>query len=132
MKKNRTQPYSSSDPAPRGSREVSKISSRQARTIKGPEINIDHVAKLANLTLSPAEKQIFEKQLLEVLDYINKLNEVDTKNVEPIGQITGLENVTREDIAAPSLSQDDALKNAPRTQNGFFEVDAVLAENSPE
>ena|SRR3990167_3554243 len=97
-----------------------------------PAIDIDQVAKLANLTLSPAEKKIFEKQLSEVLEYINKLNEVDTKEVEPIGQITGLENVTREDTAAPSLSQDDALKNAPRTHNGFFEVDAVFAENSPE
>ena len=93
-----------------------------------PAIDIDQVAKLANLTLSPAEKKIFEKQLSEVIEYINKLNEVDTQNVEPIGQITGLENVTREDIPAPSLSQAEALKNAPRTHNGFFEVNAILEE----
>lgn len=96
------------------------------------KIDIEHVAKLANLTLSPAEKKMFEKQLSEVLEYINKLNEVDTKSVPPIGQITGLENATREDIPTPSLSQEDALANSPRTHNGFFEVDAVFAENSPE
>ncbi len=91
-------------------------------------IDVDHVAKLANLTLSPTEKQIFAKQLAEVLDYVNKLNEINTKGVEPIGQITGLENVTREDESAPSLAQEDALKNAPRTHNGFFEVDAIFEQ----
>ena len=92
------------------------------------QIDIDHVAKLANLSLSPAEKQTFGKQLGEVLNYINKLNEVDAKNIEPIGQITGLVNVTREDEAAPSLAQEEALANAPRTHSGFFEVDAIFEE----
>ena len=96
------------------------------------KIDINHVAKLANLSLSPAEKKTFEKQLDEVLNYFNKLNEVDTKSVDPIGQITGHVNVTREDEAAPSLTQEEALANAQRTHNGFFEVDAVFAENSPE
>ena len=92
-------------------------------------INIDHVAGLANLSLSPAEKQTFEKQLGKVLNYFNKLNEIDTKSIDPIGQITGLVNITREDEAAPSLSQEEALTNAPRTYNGFFEVDAVFDQN---
>lgn len=94
-------------------------------------IDVDHVAKLANLSLSPAEKKIFEDQLGKVLDYINHLNKVNTVNIEPIGQITELVNVTREDKAAPSLSQGEALANAPRTHNGFFEVDAIFEENSP-
>ena len=96
------------------------------------KIDINHVAKLANLSLSPAEKKTFEKQLGKVLDYFNHLSEIDTDKLEPIGQITGLVNVTGEDEAAPSLSQDEALANAPRTHNGFFEVDAVFGENSPE
>ena len=91
-------------------------------------IDINHTAKLANLNLSPAEKKTFDAQLSKVLDYINKLNQVDTKDVLPIGQITGLENVTRDDTPAPSLSQDDALKNASRTHNGFFEVDAIFED----
>ena len=93
------------------------------------KIDIDHVAKLANLSLSPAEKKTFEKQLGEILDYFNHLGKIDTKKVEPIGQITGLVNVTREDEAAPSLAQEEALANAPRTYKGFFEVDAIFVEN---
>lgn len=93
-----------------------------------PDINIEHTAKLANLTLTPAEKELFDKQLREVLGYISKLNELNTDKVEPIGHITGLENVSRADIAAPSLSQDDALKNAKKTHDGFFEVEAIFEE----
>lgn len=95
-------------------------------------IDVDHVAKLANLKLTAAEEKAFEKQLGEVVNYISSLNKVKTDKVEPISQITGLENVSREDEAKPSLSQDDALKNAPKTHNGFFEVDAIFAENNDE
>ncbi|MCR4325057.1 MAG: Asp-tRNA(Asn)/Glu-tRNA(Gln) amidotransferase subunit GatC [Candidatus Curtissbacteria bacterium] len=92
-------------------------------------IDIEHVAKLANLNLTPEEKTLFEKQLGEVVNYISKLNEVDTDKVEPISNITGLENVARDDEAAPSLSQGDALKNAKKTHNGFFEVNAIFEED---
>lgn len=95
---------------------------------KSPVIDIEHLAKLANLPLTEQEKQKFEKQLQEILSYISKLNEVDTKKVEPIGHITGLVNVTRPDEAKSSLNQDDVLKNAPKTHNGFFEVDAIFEE----
>lgn len=89
-------------------------------------IDVDHVAKLANLKLNSDQKNKFQKQLKEILSYFNKLKEVDTTKVEPIGQITGLDNVTREDETAPSLSGDLSLKNAPRRHNGFFEVDAIF------
>ena len=91
-------------------------------------IDIDYVAKLANLPLSVEERALFEKQLKDVLTYISKLNEIDTDSIEPIGHITNLQNVLREDKPAPSLSQDDALKNAPKIYNGFFEVDAIFEE----
>jgi aspartyl-tRNA(Asn)/glutamyl-tRNA(Gln) amidotransferase subunit C len=94
------------------------------------KIDISHVAKLANLTLTPTQEKTFEKQLGEVLNYISKLNEINTDSVEPISNITGILNVSREDEAKPSLSQDDALKNAPKIHNGFFEVDAIFAEES--
>ena len=93
-----------------------------------PEIDIDYVSKLANIPLSSKEKSVFEKQLTDVLNYISKLNEIDTDSIEPIGHITNLQNVLREDKPAPSLSQDDAIKNAPKTYNGFFEVDAIFEE----
>ena len=92
------------------------------------KIDVSHVAKLANLPLTEREKEKFEKQLNDILAYIEKLNEVDTKNVEPTSQVTGLENVTREDNAAPSLSQEDILKNAKSQHNGFFKVKAIFEE----
>lgn len=95
-----------------------------------PKVNIDieKAAKLANLTLSEKEKKLFSKQLSEVVDYVNKLQELDTETIEPIGHITGLTNVAREDNPAPSLSQDLVLKNTSKTYNGFFEVDAIFEE----
>lgn len=90
------------------------------------KIDVSHVAKLANLPLTPEEKKKFEKQLSETLDYVNKLGEIETKNVEPTSQVTGLENVMREDIATPSLPQKEVLKNAKKTHNGFFKVPPIL------
>lgn len=89
-------------------------------------MNVSHVAKLANLSLTAEETKKFEKQLSDVLQYIDKLNEVDTTNVEPTSQVTGLENVLREDIASPSLSQKEALSNTKAQENGFFQVSGIL------
>lgn len=90
------------------------------------KIDISHIAKLANLSLSKEEKKKYEKQLNETLSYINNLTEIDTKDAEPTSQVTGLENVTREDTVTPSLSQEEVLKNAKFTHNGFFKVKAIL------
>lgn len=92
------------------------------------KIDIDHVTKLANLNLSPKDKRTLGSQLEDILEYFNQLSKVDTKKTDPIGQITGLANITREDTAAPSLSQDEALANAPRTHNGFIEVDTIFED----
>ncbi|OGH43638.1 MAG: asparaginyl/glutamyl-tRNA amidotransferase subunit C [Candidatus Levybacteria bacterium RIFCSPLOWO2_02_FULL_37_18] len=92
------------------------------------KINVSHVAKLANLPLTDEEKKKFENQLSSVLKYVEKLREVDTSKVEETSQVTGLENVLREDQAAPSLSQGDALKNAKSKHNGLFKVPAILDE----
>jgi len=96
------------------------------------KIDIGHVAKLANLKLTSSEEKTYEKQLGEVLNYVSKLNELNTDKVETISNITGMVNVSRGDEAKPSLSQEDALKNAPKVHNGFFEVDAIFGENGPE
>lgn len=90
------------------------------------KLDVKHIAKLANLTLSEEEEKKFEKQLEETVEYIEGLSEVDTTNVEPTSQVTGLENVTRQDEIKPSLSQEDALKNAKSTHNGFFKVKGIL------
>lgn len=90
------------------------------------KIDIKHVAKLANLKLKPSDEQKFEKQLNEIVGYIEKLNEVDTKGVETTSQVTGLENVTREDKPAPSLTQEEVLSGAKSKHNGLFKVEAIL------
>lgn len=92
------------------------------------KIDIKRVAQLANLPLSPAEEKKLEKELTETLDYIATLNSIDTKNVEPTSQVTGLTNVIREDTPLPSLSQEQALSNAKDTYNGFFKVKAILEQ----
>lgn len=90
------------------------------------KVDVSRIAKLASLPLKSDEKKKQEKQLEDTLTYIENLDEVDTKNIEPTPQVTGLENVSREDETAPSLSQDDTLKNSKSTHNGFFKVKGVL------
>lgn len=90
------------------------------------KIDVSHVAKIANLPLTDGEKKKFAKQLEETIEYIENLNEVDTKNIEPTSQVTGLENVLREDEPTPSLPQEDVLKNAKSKHNGLFKVKAIF------
>lgn len=92
------------------------------------KIDVVHVAKLANLPIKDGEEKKFEKQLSEILTYVDKLKEVDTKTVAPTSQVTGLENVTREDETTPSLSEEEALKNTKSKQDGLFKVKAILGE----
>lgn len=90
------------------------------------KIDVKHVAKLANLTLTQEEETKFEKQLSKVLEYISRLNEADTQGIDETSQVTGLENVTREDNTLPSLPQEVALSQANATHNGFFKVKGVF------
>ena len=90
------------------------------------KINVPHVAKLANLKITEEETKKFEKQLSDVLEYINKLNEVDTKDVSPTHQVTGLENVFRQDSVGSSLPQQAALSNAKAQKNGMFQVKGIF------
>lgn len=91
-------------------------------------VNVPHIAKLANLPLKKEEIEKFEKQLAETLDYVAELEEIDTKNVKPTSQVTGLENVVREDETSPSISQEEALSNTKDKHNGMFKVPAILEE----
>lgn len=92
------------------------------------KIDVVHVAKLANLPLKDDEIKKFENQLSSILEYVEKLKEVDTKDVEITSQVTGLENVTREDEIIPSLTQKEALSNVKSQHNGFVKVRAILTE----
>lgn len=90
------------------------------------KIDVSHIAKLANLSLKKDEIEIYESQLSTIIDYIDKLKEVDTENVPETSQVTNLENVTKEDVTSPSLSQDEALSNTENKHNGFFKVKAIF------
>lgn len=93
------------------------------------KIDVKKVAKLANLPLTSEEEKKFENQLSDILQYVEVLNKVDTKDVRETSQVTGLENVSRSDETTPSLTQDEALSGTDSQHNGMFKVSAVL-ENS--
>lgn len=90
------------------------------------KINIKHIAKLANLSISEEEEKKFDRQLSIIVKYIEKLKEADVENTEETSQITGLENVTREDKTTSSLSQDEALSNTKNKHNGLFKVPKII------
>lgn len=90
------------------------------------EKEVRHVARLANLNLKPAELKKFQKQLSSIVDFVSELNQVDATGIEPTSQVTGLENVLREDKITPSLTQKEVLSNAPARHKGYFKVKAVF------
>ncbi len=89
------------------------------------------VSELAKLDLTSEEIDKFTPQLASVVDLMNELNEVDTKNIEPTAQTTKLENVLREDQidSTQILSQDEALSGTENTKNGFVVVAQILHKN---
>jgi aspartyl-tRNA(Asn)/glutamyl-tRNA(Gln) amidotransferase subunit C len=87
---------------------------------------VEHVAKLARLELKEEELETFGRQLSEVLTYIEKLNELDTTGVEPMSHAVEITNVFREDETGKSLPVEEALGNAPESEDGFFKVPKVL------
>jgi aspartyl-tRNA(Asn)/glutamyl-tRNA(Gln) amidotransferase subunit C len=89
-------------------------------------IDVKYVAHLARLALSPEEEQKIAAQLGDVLGYIEKLKEVDVTGVEPTAHAFPLVNVTRPDEIRPSMSQEDALRNAPAHANGLFLVPKIV------
>lgn len=88
--------------------------------------DVEHIAKLARLEFTDVEKVKLVEQLNEILSYMEKLNEVDTSNVEPLSHVIELRNVFREDTVRPSSPREDILKNAPDRTEEFFKVPKVL------
>jgi aspartyl-tRNA(Asn)/glutamyl-tRNA(Gln) amidotransferase subunit C len=90
--------------------------------------DVDHVAALARLGITPEERERFAGQLSGILEHFQALQALDTANISPTAQVLALRNVMRPDVARPSLPQSEALANAPRAEDGFFRVQAVLEE----
>jgi aspartyl-tRNA(Asn)/glutamyl-tRNA(Gln) amidotransferase subunit C len=87
---------------------------------------VEHVALLARLGLSDAERERLREQLSSILDHIDQLRSVDTSNVAPTAQVIPLDPILREDVVEPSLTNEQALANAPRSENGYIRVRAIL------
>ena len=88
--------------------------------------DVEYVANLSKLELSPQEKIRFQSELDSIIKYIDQLNELNTDNVPITSHVVPLENVFREDRVLPSLPQDKALSNAPKKKDGFFKVPKVI------
>ena len=92
-----------------------------------PEL-VRHVALLSRLELTDSEVQGFVKDLDSILGYVEKLSELDVSDVPPTSHSFRLSNVFREDDIRPSLTNEEALANAPESEDGCFKVPAVLQE----
>jgi aspartyl-tRNA(Asn)/glutamyl-tRNA(Gln) amidotransferase subunit C len=88
--------------------------------------DIEYVAKLARLELSPGEKEIFAGQMATILGYVEKLKEVDTEGITPTSHAVPMENAFREDSVQPSIGLEKALANAPEIAGTFFAVPKVI------
>ena len=88
--------------------------------------DVEHVALLARLQLNEDEKAAFQRELNAILTYVEKINELDTDNIEPTLHVLPLRNVFRNDEMKPSPDKKEMLKNAPDVYEGFFKVPPVL------
>ncbi len=89
--------------------------------------DVEHVARLARLRLTEGEKEKFGKQLNRILEYVEKLNELNTENVESTLPVVPLKNVLREDEIKPSLPVEDILSNAPDKKGKYFKVPRIIS-----
>jgi aspartyl-tRNA(Asn)/glutamyl-tRNA(Gln) amidotransferase subunit C len=106
------------------------FSQGQKVTQRIDQAEVKKVAKLARLELTETELEEFTSQLSAILDYVAKMNELNTKNVEPLAHCLPITNVFREDKVQESLGTEKALANAPERDNEFFKVPKILDDTS--
>ncbi|MDP3260391.1 MAG: Asp-tRNA(Asn)/Glu-tRNA(Gln) amidotransferase subunit GatC [Thermodesulfovibrionales bacterium] len=90
------------------------------------KISVEYISKLARLSVSEKEREAFGAQLQGILSYMEKLNELDTKDVEPTSHVVSLSNVMRDDVQRASISREDALANAPDHTDKFYRVPRII------
>ncbi|RKY31459.1 MAG: Asp-tRNA(Asn)/Glu-tRNA(Gln) amidotransferase subunit GatB [Candidatus Omnitrophota bacterium] len=90
------------------------------------EREIEYLSRLARIKLNEEEKERFEKELKKIIDYVSKLKEVDTENIEPTYHVLPVTNVFREDKVEKSLDIEEVLKNAPDRFKNFFKVPRII------
>jgi len=87
---------------------------------------IQDIAKLSKLEFNKSSNEKMKKDLKKILAFVDKLNEIDTENIEPLVYLSEEENVLRPDQISKSLTQKQALKNAPQKDSDYFKVPTVL------
>ena len=87
---------------------------------------IKKIAVLVRIELREGEVEKFQKDLSSVLDYVEDLKQVDTEGLDIVASVTGLENVSREDVPVETQAQEEILANAPETKDGYYKVKAIL------
>ena len=92
--------------------------------------DVEHIAALAKLEFTDAEKEKFTHQLNQILEYVEQMNKLDTSLVEPLSHVLELSNVFRADEVKQGVSTEEALKNAPSKTEEFFKVPKVINEKS--
>jgi len=90
------------------------------------KISIEHLAQLARLSVSDDEKILFANQIDSILSYMDKLNELDTGNIEPTSHVISLSNIVREDLPKDPLEREEALMNAPDRTDKFYRVPKII------
>jgi len=89
---------------------------------------VEHIAILARLRLSEAEKTLFREQLSEILDYVAHLQELDTSTIPPTSSVLPPRSVLRQDEPHPGLALDDLLSNAPDIEDEQFRVPPIFED----
>lgn len=91
---------------------------------------VSFVATLANIPLKKEELETFALGFTKTLEVVDELQKVDVSGVEPVGHVTGLENIWRDDVVDEErmFTQSQALANAPHTYNGYIVVDQVIEQ----
>lgn len=93
---------------------------------------VDHVARLARLSLERDEKELMAGQLSDILKTARRIQELDTAGIEPTSHVTERPAVLREDLVRPSLALDKALQNAPRREKGFIKVPRITGSEQDQ
>lgn len=89
---------------------------------------VDHIARLARLDLSDAERSRMQTELAQILGHAERIQSLDLDDVEPTSHSIPLKNVTRPDEVGPSLTQEEALQNAPEAEDGRFKVPRIIED----
>ncbi|AFD00941.1 aspartyl/glutamyl-tRNA(Asn/Gln) amidotransferase subunit C [Methanocella conradii HZ254] len=88
--------------------------------------DVKHIASLACIDLDEAQEERFARQFNSILEYFKELDGLNTEGVEPTYHVIGLNNVFREDVVEPSLPQEEALRNAPKKEKGYFKGPRIV------